>query len=55
MLRDLRRSFTPPKAEKKEELSPDMLYWLRIVRPAVQETTWSSYSFNVKGPHCTVL
>lgn len=54
MLRELRGSFTPPKAERKEELSPDMLfsdymlYWLRIVRPAVQETTWSSYCFNVK-------
>lgn len=54
LLRELRSSFTPPKAKKTEELSPDMLfsdymlYWLRIVRPAVQETTWSSYCFNVK-------
>lgn len=54
LLRELRSSFTPPKAEREEELSPDMLfsdymlYWLRIVRPAVQETTWSSYCFNVK-------
>lgn len=54
MLRDLRRSFMPPKAERSEELSPDMLfgdymlYWLKIIRPAVQETTWSSYCFNVK-------
>ncbi len=54
LLRELRSSFTPPKAKRKEELSPDMLfsdymlYWLRIVRLAVQETTWSSYCFNVK-------
>lgn len=54
LLRELRSSFTPPKAKRKEELSPDMLfsdymlYWLRIVRPAMQETTWSSYCFNVK-------
>ena len=54
MLRDLRRSFTPPKADRSEELSPDMLfsdymlYWLKIIRPAVQETTWSAYCFNVK-------
>lgn len=55
MLRELRRSFTPPKPNRKEELSPDMLfsdymlYWLKIIRPAVQETTWSSYNFNVKS------
>lgn len=55
MLRELRRSFTPPKPNRKEELSPDMLfsdymlYWLKIIRPAVQETTWSSYNFNVKN------
>lgn len=54
LLRKLRSSFTPPEAKRKEELSPDMLfsdymlYWLRIVRPAMQETTWSSYCFNVK-------
>ena len=55
MLRELRRSFMPPKPNRKEELSPDMLfsdymlYWLKIIRPAVQETTWSSYNFNVKN------
>ena len=55
MLRELRRGFTPPKPNRKEELSPDMLfsdymlYWLKIIRPAVQETTWSSYNFNVKN------
>ena len=43
------------KPNRKEELSPDMLfsdymlYWLKIIRPAVQETTWSSYNFNVKN------
>ena len=25
-----------------------MLYWLEIIRPSVQPTTWSSYCFNVK-------
>ena len=55
MLRELRRSFTPPKPNRKEELNPDMLfsdymlYWLKIIHPAVQETTWSSYNFNVKN------
>lgn len=55
MLRELRRSYTPPKAPQKQELGPDMpfseymLYWLKIIRPSVQETTWSSYCFNVKN------
>ena len=54
MLRELRKSYVPPKAEMKDELRPDMLfsdymlYWLKIIRSAVQETTWSSYCFNVK-------
>ena len=54
MLRELRKSYVPPKAETKDELHPDMLfsdymlYWLKIIRSAVQETTWSSYCFNVK-------
>lgn len=55
MLRDLRKSYAPPKAAQSQELGPDMLfsdymlYWLKIIRPSVQETTWSSYSFNVKN------
>ena len=55
MLRELRQSFTPPKIEKSGELSPDMplsdymLYWLKIVKSSVQQTTWSSYCFNVKN------
>lgn len=55
MLRELRRSYAPPKAPQKQELGPDMpfseymLYWLKIIRPSVQETTWSSYCFNVKN------
>ena len=54
MLRELRKSYVPPKAETKDELHSDMLfsdymlYWLKIIRSAVQETTWSSYCFNVK-------
>ncbi|WP_195543177.1 tyrosine-type recombinase/integrase [Massiliimalia timonensis] len=54
MLRELRKSYASPKAEKKDELHPDMLfsdymlYWLKIIRSSVQETTWSSYSYNVK-------
>ena len=54
LLREARRSFTPPKPDRKEDLGPDMLfseymlYWLQIIRPAVQQTTWSSYCFNVK-------
>ena len=55
MLRELRQSFTPPKPAKFGELSPDMLlsdymlYWLKIVKSSVQQTTWSSYCFNVKN------
>ena len=54
LLREARRSFTPPNPDRKEDLGPDMLfsdymlYWLQIIRPAVQQTTWSSYCFNVK-------
>ena len=48
MLRELRQSFTPPKIARSGELSPDMLlsdymlYWLKIVKSSVQQTTWSS-------------
>ena len=55
MLRELRQSFTPPKIARSGELSPDMLlsdymlYWLKIVKSSVQQTTWSSYCFNVKN------
>ena len=54
MLSELRQSFAPPKVVKTGELSPNMLFsdymlhWLKIIRSAVQETTWSSYCFNVK-------
>ena len=55
MLRELRRGFTPPTPERATDLSPDMLfsdymlYWLKVVRATVEETTWSSYVRNVKG------
>ena len=55
MLRELQKSFVPPKVETKSGLHRDMLfsdymlYWLKIIRSAVKETTWSSYCFNVKG------
>ena len=54
MLSELRQSFAPPKVVKTGELSSNMLFsdymlhWLKIIRSAVQETTWSSYCFNVK-------
>ena len=55
MLRQLRQEFTPPKIESPGELRPDMLFsdymlcWLKIVKSSVQQTTWSSYCFNVKN------
>ena len=55
MLRELRRGFTPPTPERATDLSPDMLfsdymlYWLKVVRATVEETTWSSYVRNVQG------
>lgn len=54
LLRQARRAFTPPVPNRSDDLSPDMLfsdymlYWLEIIRPSVQPTTWSSYCFNVK-------
>lgn len=54
LLRDARRDFTIPKAAVPQTLSPDMafsdymLYWLRMMKPSVAETTYSSYCFNVK-------
>ena len=55
MLRELRRGFTPPTPERATDLSPDMLfsdymlYWLKVVRATVEETTWGSYVRNVQG------
>lgn len=54
MLHDTRASYAPPTPERRKELDADMLfsdymlYWLKIIRSAVQETTYSSYCFNVK-------
>ena len=55
MLRELRRGFTPPTPDRATDLSPDMLfsdymlYWLKVVRATVEETTWGSYVRNVQG------
>ena len=53
MLADTRKDFTIPKGQVSE-LSPDMAfsdymrYWLKMMRTAVTETTYSSYCFNVE-------
>ena len=53
MLVDTRKDFTIPKGQVSE-LSPDMAfsdymrYWLKMMRTAVTETTYSSYCFNVE-------
>ena len=53
MLAETRKSFTFPKGQVSE-LSPDMAfsdymrYWLKMMRTAVTETTYSSYCFNVE-------
>ena len=53
MLADKRKDFTIPKGQVSE-LSPDMAfsdymrYWLKMMRTAVTETTYSSYCFNVE-------
>ena len=53
MLAETRKDFTIPKGQVSE-LSPDMAfsdymrYWLRMMRTAVTETTYSSYCFNVE-------
>ena len=53
MLADTRKDFTIPKGQMSE-LSPDMAfsdymrYWLKMMRTAVTETTYSSYCFNVE-------
>ena len=53
MLADTRKDFTIPKGQVSE-LSPDMAfsdymrYWLKMMRTAVTETTYSSYCFNVQ-------
>ena len=53
MLAETRKSFTIPKGQVSE-LSPDMAfsdymrYWLKMMRTAVTETTYSSYCFNVE-------
>lgn len=54
MLAETRKSFTIPKGQVSE-LSPDMAfsdymrYWLKMMRTAVTETTYSSYCFNVEN------
>lgn len=53
MLAETRKNFTIPKGQASE-LSPDMAfsdymrYWLKMMRTAVTETTYSSYCFNVE-------
>ena len=53
MLAETRKNFTIPKGQVSE-LSPDMAfsdymrYWLKMMRTAVTETTYSSYCFNVE-------
>lgn len=53
MLAETRKDFTIPKGQASE-LSPDMAfsdymrYWLKMMRTAVTETTYSSYCFNVE-------
>ena len=53
MLAETRKDFTIPKGQVSE-LSPDMAfsdymrYWLKMMRTAVTETTYSSYCFNVE-------
>ena len=53
MLAETRKSFTIPKGQVSE-LSPDMAfsdymrYWLKMMRTAVTETTYSSYCFSVE-------
>lgn len=53
MLADTRKDFTISKGQVSE-LSPDMAfsdymrYWLKMMRTAVTETTYSSYCFNVE-------
>ena len=53
ILAETRKSFTIPKGQVSE-LSPDMAfsdymrYWLKMMRTAVTETTYSSYCFNVE-------
>ena len=54
MLAETRKDFTIPKGQVSE-LSPDMAfsdymrYWLKMMRTAVTETTYSSYCFNVES------
>ena len=53
MLAETRKDFTIPKGQVSE-LGPDMAfsdymrYWLKMMRTAVTETTYSSYCFNVE-------
>ena len=53
MLAETRKDFTIPKGQESE-LSSDMAfsdymrYWLKMMRTAVTETTYSSYCFNVE-------
>ena len=53
ILAETRKDFTIPKGQVSE-LSPDMAfsdymrYWLKMMRTAVTETTYSSYCFNVE-------
>ena len=55
LLRQARRSFAPPAPTRTSDLSSDMLfsdymlYWLKIIRSSVEQTTWSGYCFNVNN------
>lgn len=55
LLRQARRSFAPPAPTRPSDLSPDMLfsdymlYWLKIIRSSVEQTTRSGYCFNVNN------
>ena len=46
LLRQARRSFAPPAPTRTSDLSSDMLfsdymlYWLKIIRSSVEQTTW---------------
>ena len=54
LLRQARRSFTPPEAPRSSELRPDMLfsdymlYWLKVVQSSVELTTLCAYTRNIK-------
>ena len=56
MLAETRKDFTIPKGQVSE-LSPDMAfsdymrYWLKMMRTAVTETTYSSYCNGVQREH----